>query len=162
VTRAAQAYLKAVMAAASGWVAFAIAVIILASMTEGVGVILLLPTLQLAGLDLTGQGAAGRYTRAIQHALDRAGIHPTLLILLGMFVVLVAGRAFLSQPQGLSATIVQQSVEDRLRRRLYRAIVDASWLFVCRMRSSDLTHALTAEIQRVGFMTFNLVFSPRI
>ncbi len=54
--------------------------------------------------------------------------------------------------------MVQQRFEDRLRRRLYGAIVDASWLFVCRVRSSDFTHALTAEVQRVGFMTFNLVF----
>jgi ATP-binding cassette, subfamily C, bacterial len=156
--RATLAYLRALLAEARGWVAFTVGMIILASLTEGVGVMLLLPTLQLAGLDLTNQGAAGRYTLAIRHAFASIGIHPTLLMLLGMFVVLVAGRAFLTQLQGLAATSVEQQFQDRLRRRLYAVIVDANWLFICRSRSSDFTHALTAEIQRVGYMTYNLVF----
>jgi ATP-binding cassette subfamily C protein len=158
VTRSAIAYLRALASDLRAWLAFAIAVIILTSMTEGIGVMLLLPTLELAGLDLKGQGAAGRYARLVQDLFERCGIHPTLLMLLGIFVLLVSGRAFLTQLQGFAATIVQQRLEDRLRRRLYRAIIDANWLFVCRSRSSDLTHALTAEIQRVGFLTFNLVF----
>lgn len=152
------AYLRSLLAGSRAWVAFAVGVIILASMTEGVGVMLLLPTLQIAGLDLTNQGAAGRYTLAIRRGFASVGLHPTLLMLLGMFVVLVAARAFLTQLQGLAATTVDQQLEDRLRRRLYGAIVNANWLFVCRSRSSDFTHALTAEIERVGLMTYNLVF----
>lgn len=152
------AYLRALFAGSRAWVAFAVGVIILASMTEGVGVMLLLPTLQIAGLDLTNQGAAGRYTLAIRRGFESIGLHPTLLMLLGIFVVLVAARAFLTQLQGLAATTVDQQLEDRLRRRLYGAIVNANWLFVCRSRSSDFTHALTAEIERVGVMTYNLVF----
>lgn len=152
------AYLRELLAGSRAWVAFAVGAIILASMTEGVGVMLLLPTLQIAGLDLTNQGAAGRYTIAIRRAFESIGLHPTLPLLLGIFVVLVAGRAFLAQLQGLAATTVDQQFEDRLRRRLYAAIVNANWLFVCRSRSADFTHALTAEIQRVGSMTYSLVF----
>jgi ATP-binding cassette subfamily C protein len=48
---------------------------------------------------------------------------------------------------------LQQDVEHRLRRRLYRAIAEANWLFVCRNRASDFTHALTSEIDRVGMAT---------
>lgn len=43
-----------------------------------------------------------------------------------------------------------------LRSRLYRAITNASWLFVSRMRASDFTHALTAELDRVGVGTYAL------
>jgi ATP-binding cassette subfamily C protein len=156
--RATGAFLRTLLAGSRAWIAFAIAMIVLASMTEGVGVMLLLPTLQIAGLNLTNQGAAGRYTVAIRRGFESIGLHPTLLMLLGIFVVLVAGRAFLSQLQILAATTVEQQLEDRLRRRLYGVIVNANWLFVCRSRSSDFTHALTAEIERVGLMTFNLVF----
>lgn len=45
---------------------------------------------------------------------------------------------------------MQQEFEDVLRRRLYRAIADANWLFITRSRFADFSHALTAEITRVG------------
>ena len=45
---------------------------------------------------------------------------------------------------------VQQEVEHHLRRGLYHAIADANWLFVCRSRASDFTHAMTHEVYRIG------------
>ena len=40
-----------------------IAVAVLFSLTESVGIALLLPTLQVAGFNMAGQGEAGRYAR---------------------------------------------------------------------------------------------------
>jgi len=54
-------------------------VIMLASITEGVGVMLLLPTLQIAGLDLANQGAAGRYTLAIRRGFESIGLHAEIV-----------------------------------------------------------------------------------
>jgi ABC-type transport system involved in cytochrome bd biosynthesis fused ATPase/permease subunit len=52
---------------------------------------------------------------------------------------------------------VQQNFGAQLRERLYHAIAQASWLALSRIRSSDLTHALTSEIDRVEVAVFEAV-----
>ena len=44
-----------------------------------------------------------------------------------------------------------------LSRRLYQAIIQADWLFLVRRRSSDFTHALTAELARVTTCAYLLI-----
>jgi ATP-binding cassette, subfamily C, bacterial len=126
---------------------------VLYSLTEGVGVALLLPTLQVAGLNLVGQGEAGRYAAIVSNTFVSIGLKPSLILLLGIFVMLVGARALLAQMQNVSRFVLQQDVEHHLRRRLYRAIANANWLFVCRNRASDFSHALTSEVDRTGGAT---------
>ncbi|MGH7782081.1 MAG: ABC transporter ATP-binding protein [Candidatus Binataceae bacterium] len=123
---------------------------VLYTLTEGIGFALLLPTLQVAGLNLAGQGEAGRYAAMVSHGFLAVGLKPSLLLLLGIYVILVGVRTLLGQMQNVSGYALQQDLEHHLRRRLYGAIAGASWLFVCRTRSSDFTHALTSEIERTG------------
>ena len=138
-------------------------VTVLFSLTEGAGFALLLPTLQVAGFNLTGQGEAGRYAALVSKAFVAVGLHPSLILLLGVFVMLVGARTVLGQTQSVWTYAVQQEVEHHLRRRLYHAIADANWLFVCRSRTSDFTHALTAEVSRIGYATnLALVFIGEI
>ena len=75
-----------------------------------------------------------------------------MILLLGIFVTLVGVRTVLLQAkiQNVWTYAVQQQVEHHLRRGLYHAIADANWLFVCRSRGSDFTHALTNEVYRIG------------
>jgi ABC-type transport system involved in cytochrome bd biosynthesis fused ATPase/permease subunit len=67
--------------------------------------------------------------------------------------MLVGARTLLGQMQSVSRYALEQDVEHHLRRRLYRAIAEANWLFVCRNRASDFTHALTSEIDRIVWGT---------
>ena len=127
-----------------------IVVTVLFSLSEGIGFALLLPTLQVAGFNLTGQGEAGRYASIVSNALLRAGLNPSLILLLGIFVMLVGVRTVLGQIENVWTYAVQEQVEHHLRRKLYHAIAEANWLFVCRSRASDFTHALTSETNRVG------------
>ena len=130
-----------------------IIVTVLFSLSEGIGFALLLPTLQVAGFNLAGQGQAGRYAAMVSSAFVAIGLHPSLILLLGVFVTLVGARTVLGQVQSVWIYAVQQQVEHHLRRRLYHAIADANWLFICRSRASDFIHALTAETDRVGMGT---------
>lgn len=132
---------------------WALALSVMFSLTEGIGIAMLLPTLQAAGMNLNHQGVAGRYARLIASGLRSVGLPPTLLILLGIFVILVSLRSLLGSMHGIAAYGVQLTMEDSLRTRLYRAIANANWLFVCRMRSTDFAHALTDEVGRVGVAT---------
>lgn len=113
-----------------------VAVAVLFSLTEGVGIALLLPTLQVAGFNMAGQGEAGRYAAMLSNAFVAMGVRPSLIILLAVFVTLVGARTVLGQIQSVGMYAVQQEVEHHMRRRLYHAIADANWLFVCRSRAS--------------------------
>ncbi len=140
-----------------------IIVTVLFSLSEGIGFALLLPTLQVAGFNMAGQGEAGRYATMVSNAFVSIGLHPSLILLLGVFVTLVGARTVLGQMQSVWMYAVQQEVEHHLRRRLYHSIADANWLFVCRSRASDFTHALTHEIYRIGTGTnLALVFTGEI
>src|ERR1700685_4392138 len=99
----------------------------------------------------------------VSHALVAIGLHPTLILLLGVFVAIAGARTVLGQIQSVGMYAVQQEVEHHLRRRLYHSIADANWLLVCRSRASDFTHALTHEIYRIGNGTdLALVFAGEI
>jgi ATP-binding cassette, subfamily C, bacterial len=146
-------YLAMLLGIARWQLLWVLTLIAMYSLTEGIGFALLLPTLQVAGLNLAGQGEAGRYAAMVSGVFTACGLQPSLILLLGVFVILVGARAQLGQTQMVSRYALQQNVEHHLRRRLYRAITEANWLFVCRTRSSDFAHALTSEIDRVGDAT---------
>ena len=157
------AYLKMLVRVSRWDLVSVLIVMVLFSLSEGVGFALLLPTLQVAGFNLAGQGEAGHYAALVSKAFVSVGLHPSLILLLGIFVILVGARTVLGQMQGVWTYAVQQEVEHHLRRRLYHAIADANWLFVCRSRTSDFTHALTAEVSRIGYATnLALVFIGEI
>ena len=136
---------------------------VLFSLTEGVGFALLPPTLQVAGFNMAGQGEAGRYATMVSNAFLALGMRPSLILLLGVFVMLVGGRTVLDKIQSVRMFAVQQDLEHHLRERIYHSIAEANWLFLCRSRASDFTHALTHEIYRVGIGTnLALVFAGEV
>jgi len=153
VRKTLSAYIYALFEVGRLRIAGAIVLMLLFSLSEGIGVALLLPILQVSGFNLGGQGAVGRYADAIAAAFESAGVYPSLLVLLMAFAGLVGARALLGRWQFVAMYSVQQNFGARLRQRLYRAIANANWLALSRMRS-DLTHALTSEIDRVEAATF--------
>jgi len=99
-----------------------IVVTVLFSLSEGIGFALLLPTLQVAGFNMAGQGEAGRYAAMVSHAFVAIGLHPTLILLLGVFVTLAGVRTVLGQIQSVWTYSVQQEVEHHMRRSLLRRL----------------------------------------
>ncbi len=140
--------------ASSGWrLALVISIATACSLTEGIGVVLLIPTLQAAGINLAGQGNVGRYAHLLSQGFHRLGINPTLPVLLLVFIVLVSTRTLMGTLEVIAGSSVQQRFVSSIRERLYRSIASADWLFLCRKKSADLVHALTSEIDRIGFAT---------
>jgi ATP-binding cassette subfamily C protein len=126
------------------------------TLTESVGLLLLVPLLQVVGLDL-GSGAASRISGFITSIFNFVGVHPTLISILGLYVLVISARAFAMSWQSVVSTAIGQEFKVHLRQRLYRAIVNTDWLFFSRSRSSDFTHALTTELDRVGRATRTLL-----
>jgi len=144
------AFVRALMRSAGWRFWWTLALIVLLPLTEGVGLALLLPTLEAAGLDLHNQGQAGHLARLVWRGFAAVGAHPGFLALLVIYVLVIGLRTILERNRSVSVWIVQQDFEDDLRRRLYRAIAGANWLFITRSRLADFTHALTAELSRVA------------
>jgi ATP-binding cassette, subfamily C, bacterial len=138
-------------------IAGAIGLMLLFSLSEGLGIALLLPILQVSGFNLGAQGAVGRYANALASGLAAVGLCPSLLPLLMVFASLVGARALLGRWQLVVMFSVQQNFGVLMRQRLYRAIANTDWLALSRMRASDLTHALTAEIDRIEGATFGVM-----
>jgi ATP-binding cassette, subfamily C, bacterial len=129
-----------------GWT---IALTMLFSLTEGVGVALLFPTLEAAGFSLENQGKAGHYAKVVGAAFSAVGLPRSLLLLLSLYVAVIAARTLIDRARNVSDSMVHRRVEDVMRRRLYSAISNTNWLFITRNRFSDFNHALTAEMERV-------------
>jgi ATP-binding cassette subfamily C protein len=142
------------------WQLFAAVVLMtVTSLTEGLGVALLFPILQVAGFDLTNQGHVGHYTGEVRFLLAYSGLRPHLWLatLLLIFMLVMALRSLFSRMQSVLTFRTALSYELSLSRRLYQAIIQADWLFLVRRRSSDFTHALTAELSRVSNCTYLLI-----
>jgi ATP-binding cassette subfamily C protein len=137
----------------------AVLIMTFTSLTEGVGVALLFPILQVAGFNLANQGHVGHYTGEVRALLVYSGLSPSLWLatLLLIFMLLMALRSLFSRVQSVLTFRTVLSYELALSRRLYQAIINADWLFLVRRRSSDFTHALTAELTRVSTCTYLLI-----
>ena len=126
-----------------------IALTVVVGLTEGAAVVLLVPVLDVIGLD-TGGGAAGHAASAVRSLLDVVGLQPTIGPVLGLYVLVGVVLAMLRRAAIVNAADLQYGFSASLRRQLYEAIASSSWLFFSRQRSSDLTHVLTADVERVG------------
>jgi ATP-binding cassette, subfamily C, bacterial len=129
------------------------------SLTEGAGVALLFPILQVAGFNLANQGHVGHYTGEVRDLLILSGLpsHLWLATLLMIFMLLMALRSLFSRVQSVLTFRTVLRYELELGRKLYEAIIHADWLFLVRRRSSDFTHALTSELNRVASCTSLLI-----
>lgn len=142
------------------WQLFAAVIIMtFTSLTEGLGVALLFPILQVAGFNLANQGHVGHYTGEVRALLVYSGLRPSLWLafLLSIFMLLMALRSLFNRVQSVLTFRTVLTFELALSRRLYQAIINSDWLFLVRRRSSDFTHALTAELTRVATCTYLLI-----
>jgi ATP-binding cassette subfamily C protein len=145
-------YLAILFRVLSWKVALAVALMVGLSFTEGIGLLLLVPLMQLIGLD-TQQGSMGRLAEFVASIFAALGVRPTLIAVLGLYVLVISTHAlFYRWQSGLNFTLGHDFVAF-LRQWLYRAMATANWLFFSRSRSSDFTHVLTTEVERVGEAT---------
>jgi len=122
--------------AKTGW---ALAFTVLASLSEGVSILLVLPLLHLLGPDGTVR-------------LDLPAL-PVLTIglpqLLAMLVLLVLGQALFARFKAIYMLRMLHAIVNGARAQLFASIGAARWDEVRRHRAADLHHLLTADVERV-------------
>lgn len=156
VNKTIQAYVATLVRVLSWKVALALVLMICLSFTEGIGLLLLLPLMQLVGLDVQ-QGSIGQLAELVSSISAAIGLRPTLIEVLGFYVVIISAHALLIRWQSTLNLALEYDLVVLLRKRLYRAIANVDWLFFSQSRSSDFMYVLITEVERVGEATGHLL-----
>ena len=145
-------YLSTLTGILSWRVAWVFGLMLLISFTEGFGLLMLIPLLQLVGLEVD-TGTLSRFSESIARAFGIFSLRPTLPAVLTLFGAVMVIRSALARYQAVVTPGLVQTFVTELRERLFEAISDAQWLFFTQNRSSDFFHVLASEIGRVGGAT---------
>jgi len=142
-------YLLAVCRYARGKAVVSLALLIALGLAEGVGLLMIIPLLQLIGFGSTA--GSGGITAFIGRLLTLVGLPLTLPAILGVYVVLVASCAVASRFRDVLNAKIVQGFTHFLRNDLYEDLTRVDWLSFTRTRAADITHVLTAGMEMVGF-----------
>src|SRR5215218_997069 len=145
-------YVRTLLEVASWKVALALVLALCVSVTQGAQLLLLVPLMSLAGLEVQ-QGTVGRLNELASSLFVAVGVRPSTITVLSAFAFFTIALAALARWRTAYSFRLQENFASSLRRRLYRAIANVDWLVFTRSRSSDFTHALTTELDRVGAAT---------
>ncbi|RWE46355.1 MAG: ABC transporter ATP-binding protein, partial [Mesorhizobium sp.] len=131
----------------------ALVFLILGSLTEGLSIVLLIPLLHLIGN--ADQDFAVRVPGALRWLVPGGTL--SLATVLCLLVALVALQAMFNRFKSLYMARLLYDFVNRVRMDLFESIGKARWSVFTRMRSSDLDHALTGDIDRVQAAAFSLL-----
>ena len=127
-----------------GKVLRAIMLSLLASLTEGISLVLLIP---LAATASPENAERVREFPLIGDWIARTS--PGLGVLLIAFVVLVSMQALLSRQRQLYSLVLLQRASDKMKLSLFRAISAARWDAIAARRLSDISQELNSGIPRI-------------
>lgn len=114
---------------------------IAAALSEGVGLVLLVPLLGALASPAGGPVAG---------VIARLGLTTDLAALLALFVGLVALRAALVVARNRLALSLELALVDGLRQRAWHALLGADWRLLQGLRRSDQASLLITNLDRVG------------
>ncbi len=122
------------------------ALMVLSSVTDGVGILLLVPLLDTLG----GGGSGTPLVRELMQGLSVIGLPPTTEGLLGAFILLVGVRSFVQLAREQLGVRVQCRIVDQLRLKCFAALLDVEWRWLVTTRRSDHANLLLSNISRIG------------
>ena len=128
-----------------------IVLMIVLGLMEGIGIIMLIPFLTLAGITSNGTAPHTGVFAALGTVSDHISLSlPAVLII---YTILIISQSALQRYQAIVSAQIQQGFVTTLRTRLYQALAYANWSFMLKRRQSDITHILTGELPRVAAST---------
>lgn len=115
------------------------------SLTEGLGVLALVPVLG----KLTGT-SNDQLPRFVGRILDAFSPETALPLLLSLMVLVTAGRTLLVRAQTLSSSRLVLQLIDTLRAKAFAGVIRADWRWLAQTRSSDHSNLIVTNIAYVG------------
>ncbi|CAH1222687.1 Heterocyst differentiation ATP-binding protein HepA [Paenibacillus auburnensis] len=120
---------------------------VISSLLESSAILLLVPMLGMAGLQLGGTGAA--YNLPVLGFISELPQTSALGLVLGAYVFIVLCQNLISRFVAVRNVEIQQSYSRQLRYEVYSALLRAEWSFFLKKRTSDLINIMTTEMARV-------------
>lgn len=119
---------------------------ILAGLTEGIGILLLVPLLEIINNDGNAQGVTQYLLAAVRHL----GLSASAGSLLFVFVGLVALRSSVLYARERSSIRLQHALVDNMRLQCFSALLGVEWRWLTNTRRTDHANLLLSEVTRVG------------
>ena len=122
--------------------------LIVLSATEGAGVLLLAPMLELVGfIEENPLPRAGGWVAAV---LGTVGVVPTLGSVLLLFLAIAVVRAVAQRQQALLGGALRENLTEAFRVRVYQAMAHAEWRYLVTRAPTTFAHVVINEAGRVG------------
>jgi ATP-binding cassette subfamily C protein len=118
---------------------------LLVSVTEGIGIFMLVPFLEAAG-----SGTQTPVVSRLDDLLGSFGMDATIGTILIIFVILVFLRAMLMHWQQVASRTYNLVAIGRLRQQSFAALLNARWRWHATQRSSDHANILMNTVGRIG------------
>ncbi|OKP95536.1 ABC transporter ATP-binding protein [Paenibacillus sp. P46E] len=119
----------------------------ISGLLESSAVLLLVPMLGMAGIQLGGK-TAGLDLPMLGFISDLPQTE-ALALVLGGYVVIVLSQNLITRFVAIRNVDIQQTYSRQLRYEVYSALLRAEWSFFLKKRTSDLINVMTTELARV-------------
>lgn len=125
---------------------------VLTGLTDGVGLLLLVPLLALLQDHMASNTMAANnaVAQTFSSGFSALGLPVTLTAVLGIFLVLIVMRSLFQFQRERLSTRLQYQLVDQLRLRCFDALLHAEWRWLSARRQSDHANLLLNDINRVG------------
>jgi ATP-binding cassette subfamily C protein len=117
------------------------------ALTEGIGLMLILPMLGLLGL---GDSIAGSRLLHLAEYVDFLAIPTKLSVILLLFAGIISVRLMIVYHRSLQVSKLRLDFGRYLFQRIWNTLIDGEWYFLAARRRSDFIHSLTIEVQRLS------------
>ena len=126
-----------------------IALLIARTLTEGLGLVLLIPLLGLVGV--ASGGERSWFTGILQTTFDKVGVDLSLRSVLVVFVGLMVLRAVIGYSYNTVSARLQFGFLHELRSSTHRAVTRASWPFLAKLDGGVLNHSLSIQTENAAY-----------
>ena len=135
------------------WISFILMVLL--GLAEGVGLVLLIPLLQLIGFE--GGGASDRTTLLVRALFDKAGLPFSLETILCAYLIIVGTHALANRYLEVLNARLSFGYTQFMQDRIYHAFARAEWLCSSQMGGANLIRVITSDLVRAGYATRQLL-----
>ena len=146
-------YLRELFRQAGKKAYFAIVVLIVMGLTQGVGLLMLIPFLQLIGI---GDSAPEGIVAIIGKIWRFTGLPLSLPAVLVVYVGIVSLYAVIQRWSTILNSKLSHAFTRKLRNDLFRAMARVQWLRFIQIRGSDINHVMTSNLATIDSGTYGL------
>lgn len=139
-------------AGTKAWLSLGMTVFI--GLTQGIGLVMIIPFLSIIGIG--GSDNSNTIVKGTAYVINAVGIPANIYSVLAIYLILISVHAVITRYYEVLNTRIVNGFTQHLRNTLYELFCHVDWLTFLRTRNSDITHLLTADLQRVSFATQQL------